>query len=89
MSLTTHKTKPAVCPKCFTKLGAASSPLQEQAPKPGDYTVCGICETILQFTNARDLRIADLKSIAPMMRKQLDYLVLTLRQAKAMLPRRA
>jgi hypothetical protein len=47
------------CPACGVLLNAASDPLNECSPAPGDITVCCNCRTILAFGEAMDLRMAN------------------------------
>lgn len=38
-----------LCPNCSTKLDAATNVEGEDAPKPGDFTVCIRCRMVLRF----------------------------------------
>ena len=38
------------CPSCHASLDAARAPDGRRKPKPGDVTVCGYCQSVLQFT---------------------------------------
>lgn len=46
------------CPACGLKLNGASDPLNDNAPSPGDLTLCAGCKTMLSFGEAMDLRLA-------------------------------
>ena len=44
-----HRTSPVPCPVCFTRLDSAASFDTENPPKPGDFTVCLECSSVLRY----------------------------------------
>jgi hypothetical protein len=57
------KTRKQDCPVCGLSLNAASDPLNDCSPTPGDITICASCRTILAFCEAMDLRLATQEEI--------------------------
>lgn len=57
------KTRKQNCPACGVLLTAASDPLNECSPGPGDITICCNCRTLLAFGEAMDLRLANQEEI--------------------------
>lgn len=78
MVITLQPRKPANCPTC----DAAIAPAIEggpAAPKPGSFTICWQCRTILRFTKRLQLRMLDehdrrVLDVSPDTRNQLDQL---------------
>lgn len=54
----------ARCPWCRTKLDAASDPVGDATPKPGDLSVCINCAAMLTFGDDLKLRALSAKEIA-------------------------
>lgn len=51
----TYDMPKVICPTCGTGLDAATNLTDETAPKAGDITICGYCQTIAEFTGAGQL----------------------------------
>jgi hypothetical protein len=51
------------CPNCFYKLDATTSMYGEHAPKPGDFTVCAQCASVLRFKEGMDVVLSSLLEI--------------------------
>lgn len=54
---TSHFTPASECPECGKKLDAATGVQADQAPRPGDVSICIYCRTWLRFTDDLTLRI--------------------------------
>jgi len=59
------------CPSCDNKINSASSEDSNECPKPGDFSFCLNCRTILVFGDAMDLRLATPEE-KEMIREDLD-----------------
>ena len=57
MKITRLKNKP-LCPVCANILDAAGAMRGEASPRPGDFTLCLKCATILCFTAEMNLAVA-------------------------------
>ena len=69
------KARKQQCPACKTVLNAASNPLNDQPPEPGDMSVCVVCKNILVFGEAMDLRLAteeEIKDVTKELEKVTD-----------------
>jgi len=59
----TTQIEPRWCPKCFYRLDACTSLLDEVRPVPGDFTVCIGCSSVLRFTETMDFELSSLEAI--------------------------
>jgi len=59
------------CPSCDNRINSASSEDSNECPKPGDFSLCLNCRTILVFGDAMDLRLATSEE-KEMVREDLD-----------------
>jgi hypothetical protein len=52
-----HHTPPARCPRCLEQLDAAGphDPRWKAPPRPGDFTVCLYCASVLRYTETMGL----------------------------------
>ena len=45
------------CPRCHKTLDAVAGATTDKPPKPGDYSICGGCLTVLRFGDGLALRV--------------------------------
>jgi len=51
------------CPTCFMMLDGVTSMEGQEPPKPGDYTICAKCASLLRFDENMQLALASLMDI--------------------------
>jgi len=73
---------PVRCPRCGRELDGALNVEGDDAPDPGDFTVCFGCEGVLRWTETLELEACD--HVPEPYRAQLELAVELLRRAKAM-----
>ena len=60
----TNRLSAQFCPVCFHAIDAASSFSHEQAPEPGDLTVCLYCSAVLEIDKRMRQRRASPEALA-------------------------
>lgn len=64
-------TRKQQCPVCKTLLNAASNPIGDYNPKPGDLSICIKCKTVLKFGEAMEFILASQEEVDSAI-KQID-----------------
>jgi len=54
--MTAHRLPESECPSCGYRVDAASGISTDEAPKPGDVTLCMKCGQVMQFTATLGVR---------------------------------
>lgn len=67
------------CPKCGSRLDAATHPTKDVRPTPGDITVCLHCQEIMQFDDSLLLRQPSNAELEDIMREQPELRSLVFR----------
>jgi hypothetical protein len=59
----TTRVPPQFCPVCFTVLDAVTNFTDKVPPKPGDFTVCIECGSVMEYGPKMDLSLRSLEDI--------------------------
>lgn len=83
----TFDTPGLVCPVCHTELDAATNVEDDQAPKPGDVTICVYCATVMEFTEGglRIMSQEELDAVHPETIRLVNEVAARCRKAKSKL----
>jgi hypothetical protein len=67
------------CPVCFHKLDGVSNLQGKEPPRPGDFTICIECASVLRFTDTLDFELSSLEAVPVEFRFDFAKVVTTLK----------